>query len=101
MNGDITTFIEEKAEVNMEDYSAEGKRIVMEIINLLENKVRPSVAMDGGDIEFVLYNEETGVLSLKMKGSCSGCPSSTATLKGGIERMMQHYIPEITEVISV
>ena len=67
-----------------------------EIINLLETKVKPVVASHGGDITF--HSFKNGIVSLELKGSCSGCPSSTATLKMGIENMLKHYIPEIKEV---
>ena len=70
--------------------------IVKQIKELLDTRVRPAVAMDGGDI---IYNDfADGVVYLKMQGACSGCPSSTATLKMGIENMLKHYIPEVQEV---
>ena len=64
------------------------------IKELLDMRIRPSVMEDGGDIKFHGFDEETGVVRLEMQGSCSGCPSSSATLKGGIENMLMHYIPE-------
>lgn len=70
--------------------------VVKQIRELIELKVRPAVAQDGGDIVF--ENFEDGVVYLKLKGSCSGCPSSTMTLKAGIENMLKHYIPEVREV---
>jgi Fe-S cluster biogenesis protein NfuA len=81
--------------------AAEGEDgdLVQQIIELLDTRVRPSVAQDGGDILFHKY--EDGVVYLTMQGSCSGCPSSTATLKMGIENMLRHYIPEIVEVRAV
>ena len=69
------------------------------ITQLLDDKVRPAVAMDGGDIIF--HSFEKGTLYLEMHGSCSGCPSSTATLKMGIENMMKHYIPEVNRVEAI
>ena len=73
--------------------------IVKQIKELLDTRVRPAVAMDGGDI---IYNDfENGIVYLKMQGACSGCPSSTATLKMGIENMLKHYIPEVQEVRPV
>ena len=73
--------------------------IVKQIKELLDTRVRPAVAMDGGDI---IYNDfADGVVYLKMQGACSGCPSSTATLKQGIENMLKHYIPEVQEVRPV
>jgi len=77
---------------------ADGE-IVAQIKELLETRVRPAVAQDGGDIIFKGYQE--GVVSLTMRGSCSGCPSSTATLKHGIENMLRHYVPEVVEVRAV
>ena len=73
--------------------------IVSQIKELLETRVRPAVAMDGGDITFEDY--EDGIVYLHMQGSCSGCPSSTATLKAGIENMLRHYIPEVVEVRAI
>ena len=69
---------------------------VQQIKQLLDTRVRPAVAMDGGDITFCSF--ESGIVTLQMKGACAGCPSSTATLKMGIENMLRHYIPEVTEV---
>ena len=74
----------------------EDTETVKQIKELLEERVRPAVAMDGGDITFCSF--EDGVVTLQMKGACAGCPSSTATLKMGIENMLRHYIPEVTEV---
>ena len=82
-------------EIKVND-SAEDTEIVKQIKDLLETRVRPAVAMDGGDISFCSF--ESGVVTLQMKGACAGCPSSTATLKMGIENMLRHYIPEVTEV---
>ncbi len=78
---------------------AEDDEIVAQIKELLETRVRPAVAMDGGDIVF--HDFEDGVVYLHMQGSCSGCPSSTATLKAGIENMLRHYIPEVVEVRAI
>lgn len=74
----------------------EDSEVVKQIKELLEIKVRPAVAMDGGDIIFCGF--EDGIVKLKLKGSCSGCPSSTVTLKNGIETMLKHYIPEVESV---
>ncbi|HYM03332.1 MAG TPA: NifU family protein [Stellaceae bacterium] len=73
--------------------------VVLQIRELLETRVRPAVAQDGGDIIFHRY--ESGVVYLHMQGSCSGCPSSTATLKAGIENMLRHYVPEVQEVRAI
>ncbi len=80
----------------IENDSEEDSETVKQIKDLLETRVRPAVAMDGGDISFCSF--EAGVVTLQMKGACAGCPSSTATLKMGIENMLRHYIPEVTEV---
>jgi Fe-S cluster biogenesis protein NfuA len=77
----------------------EDDEIVAQIKELLETRVRPAVAQDGGDIIF--HDFEDGVVYLHMQGSCSGCPSSTATLKAGIENMLRHYIPEVVEVRAI
>jgi Fe-S cluster biogenesis protein NfuA len=73
--------------------------IVIKIKELLEERVRPAVAMDGGDIIFHKYVE--GVVYLEMHGSCSGCPSSDVTLKNGVENMLKHFIPEIVRVEAI
>ena len=79
---------------NIEDNEA-----VIKIKKIIDTKVRPAVARDGGDITFQSFDK--GIVYLQMKGSCSGCPSSTATLKVGIENMLKHYIPEVREVRPV
>lgn len=73
--------------------------IVTQIKELLDTRVRPAVAQDGGDITF--HGFDKGIVYLHMKGACAGCPSSTATLKAGIENMLRHYIPEVQEVRAV
>ncbi len=78
------------------DYEAKDAEIVAHIKELLETRVRPAVAADGGDIVFRAYRE--GVVYLSMRGACSGCPSSTATLRYGIENLLKHFIPEVVEV---
>lgn len=70
--------------------------IVVQIKELIETRVRPAVANDGGDIIYRGFRE--GVVYLQMQGACSGCPSSTATLKNGIESLLKHYVPEVSEV---
>ncbi len=77
-------------------YDPEDEAVVGQIRELLETRVRPAVAQDGGDIVF--HGFKQGVVFLTMRGACAGCPSSTATLKMGIENMLRHYIPEVTEV---
>lgn len=83
-----------------EDTSTDSE-IVAEIKALLDSRIRPAVAQDGGDILFDAFDEETGVLSLRMRGACAGCPSSAMTLKAGVEQMMRHYVPEVTRVEQV
>lgn len=77
----------------------EDREVVEQIKDLLETRVRPAVAADGGDIVFHGYRD--GVVQLHMQGACSGCPSSRATLKHGIENMLRHYVPEVTSVEQV
>lgn len=76
--------------------SIEENETVQQIKHLLDTRVRPAVAMDGGDITFHSFDD--GIVMLQMRGACQGCPSSTATLKMGIENMLRHYIPEVKEV---
>ncbi|MFO1241230.1 MAG: NifU family protein [Sphingomonadaceae bacterium] len=73
--------------------------IIIQIKELIETRVRPAVANDGGDILYRGFDK--GKVFLKMQGACSGCPSSTATLKHGIESLLKHYVPEVTEVLAV
>lgn len=82
-----------------DDESENDSEVIKQIKRILNTEIRPVVALDGGDIVFANYNE--GILSLHMKGACSGCPSSTATLKEGIETRMKELLPEIKEVIAV
>lgn len=77
----------------------EDSEIVKQIKELIEVKVRPAVAMDGGDIIFHSFAD--GIVMLQLKGSCSGCPSSTITLKNGIENMLKHYVPEVLGVEQI
>ena len=77
----------------------EFKEIEKKIIKLLDTKIRPAVARDGGDIQFIEY--ENGTVKVKLKGSCSGCPSSTMTLKQGVQNLLKHYIPEINDVEAI
>ena len=87
------------AEAAGEAADGEDDEIVTQIKELLDTRVRPAVAQDGGDIIF--HSFEDGIVYLHMQGSCSGCPSSTATLKMGIENMLRHYVPEVVEVRPV
>ena len=88
-------------DIEAEADTSEDSEVVAEIKALLDSRVRPAVAQDGGDILFDAFDEETGVLSLRMRGACAGCPSSSATLKAGVEQMMKHYVPEVTRVEQV
>ncbi|MFT6104393.1 MAG: Fe-S cluster biogenesis protein NfuA [Paracoccaceae bacterium] len=81
------------------EHSGEDSEIIVQIKTLLDTRVRPAVAQDGGDITF--HGFERGVVYLHMQGACAGCPSSTLTLKMGIENLLRHYIPEVTEVRPV
>lgn len=81
--------------------AAHDSPIVAQIVELIDTRVRPAVAMDGGDIVFHSFDADDGVVKLEMHGACSGCPSSTATLKQGIENMLKHYIPEVHSVEAV
>lgn len=80
-------------------HEGEDSEIVGQIKELLDTRVRPAVAQDGGDITF--HGFDKGVVYLHMQGACAGCPSSTITLKMGIENLLRHYIPEVTEVRPV
>jgi Fe-S cluster biogenesis protein NfuA len=82
-----------------ESYAPEDEETVKTIKELLDTRVRPAVAQDGGDITFQGYRD--GVVFLHMRGACSGCPSSTATLRHGIENLLRHFIPEVQEVRPV
>ena len=88
--------INETEDNNSESNNIEDSETIRQIKDLLETRVRPAVAMDGGDITFCSF--ENGIVTLQMTGACAGCASSTATLKMGIENMLRHYIPEVTEV---
>jgi len=94
----VIEAVDETADKAVENNS-EDEEIVAQIKELLETRVRPAVARDGGDIVFQRY--DSGVVYLHMQGACSGCPSSTATLKYGIENLLRHYIPEVSEVRPV
>jgi Fe-S cluster biogenesis protein NfuA len=80
----------------VEFFDADDASTVATIKELIETRVRPAVANDGGDITFRGYKD--GVVFLNMKGACAGCPSSTATLKNGIENLLRHFVPDVQEV---
>ena len=73
--------------------------IEKQIISILESKIRPAVAKDGGDIKFKEFKD--GVVKVELQGSCSGCPSSTMTLKQGVQNLLCHYLPEVKEVVAI
>ena len=75
------------------------KEIEKKIVQILDQKIRPAVARDGGDIKFKDFND--GIVRVQLQGSCSGCPSSTMTLKQGVQNLLCHYIPEVKEVIAI
>ncbi|MEO0399028.1 MAG: NifU family protein [Pseudomonadota bacterium] len=92
---------EASAATPLDDYEGEDREVVEQIIELIDTRVRPAVAADGGDIVFKHYEPRTGVVFLSMHGACAGCPSSTYTLKAGIENMLKHYVPEVAKVEPV
>jgi NFU1 iron-sulfur cluster scaffold homolog, mitochondrial len=75
--------------------------VVAMIKELIETKIRPAVQQDGGDIRYVSFEEETGLVTVKLAGSCVGCPSSSVTLKQGVENMLKHYVHEVKNVVSL
>jgi Fe-S cluster biogenesis protein NfuA len=79
-------------------YEGETAQVVAEIRELLDTRIRPAVARDGGDILFDRFEPDTGTVWLHMRGACAGCPSSSATLKSGVENMLKHYVPEVVRV---
>ena len=87
---------QEKSASKKQEVNEDDSQVVKQIKELIEERVRPAVAMDGGDIIFHEYKD--GVVYLEMHGACSGCPSSSVTLKSGIEGMLKHYIPEVVRV---
>jgi len=92
-NTDFDGFVSSITETYDDD-----DEIVATIKELLDTRIRPVVQEDGGDVLYRGFDEETGEVLLQLQGSCVGCPSSSATLKGGIEQMLRHYVPEITAV---
>ena len=92
---------EAAAEESEPHYEGEEAEIVEQIKELLETRVRPAVANDGGDIIFKGFDGGSGTVFVHLQGSCSGCPSSTLTLRNGIENMLKHYIPEVSAVEAV
>jgi len=106
----ITDFFASGREILNEEVAAEEDEgdeddededeVVLMIKELLDTRIRPAVQDDGGDIRFVRFEQDTGVVFLELQGACAGCPSSSVTLKSGIENMLMHYIPEVREVVE-
>ena len=84
---------------NIKEEEPNLDEIEQKIVKILDQKIRPAVARDGGDIKFKEYKD--GVVKVQLQGSCSGCPSSTMTLKQGVQNLLCHYIPEVKEVIAI
>ena len=84
---------------NLKDDETNLDEIEQKIVKILDQKIRPAVARDGGDIKFKEYKD--GVVKVQLQGSCSGCPSSTMTLKKGVQNLLCHYLPEVKEVIAI
>ena len=84
---------------NAKEESSDLNEIEEKIVKILEQKIRPAVARDGGDIKFKEFKD--GVVKVQLQGSCSGCPSSTMTLKQGVQNLLCHYLPEVKEVVAI
>ena len=84
---------------NIKEEDSDLDEIEQKIVKILDQKIRPAVARDGGDIKFKEYKD--GVVKVQLQGSCSGCPSSTMTLKQGVQNLICHYLPEVKEVIAI
>ena len=89
------------AALEEDEVGGEDSELVQAIKDVIDTKVRPAVAQDGGDIIFKHFDADTGIVALHLQGSCAGCPSSSRTLKNGIENMLRHYFPEVTAVEAV
>lgn len=88
-------------EKDIPESDEEDSDVVAQIKDLIETRVRPAVAQDGGDIIYRGFDEASGVVYLHMRGSCAGCPSATLTLRNGIENLLRHYVPEVSAVEAV
>ena len=84
---------------NLEEQNSNLDELEQKIVKILDQKIRPAVARDGGDIKFKGFKD--GVVKVQLQGSCSGCPSSTMTLKQGVQNLLCHYLPEVKEVIAI
>ncbi|MBF91268.1 MAG: NifU family protein [Rickettsiales bacterium] len=98
-SNDKIIITEDKKSSKKKKYNEKEQEIVKQIEEILDQRIKPAVAQDGGDIQFVKF--ESGIVFLEMRGACSGCPSSVLTLKSGIENMLKYYIPEIVSVEAV
>lgn len=98
---DAASAVADESEVDDRVYEGDAAEIVEQIKELIDTRVRPAVAQDGGDITFHSWDHDAGVVKLHMKGACAGCPSSTMTLKQGIQNMLRHYVPEVRAVEQV
>ena len=85
--------------ISKSDEKKDFKEVEKKIIKILETKIKPAVARDGGDIKFIAFKE--GTVTVQLQGSCSGCPSSTITLKRGVENLLTHYIPDVKQVEAI
>jgi len=99
----INDFYSDKKEFvideNLKKQNPSLNKIEQKIVKILDQKIRPAVARDGGDIKFMEF--KNGIVKVQLQGSCSGCPSSTMTLKQGVQNLLCHYLPEVKEVVSV
>ena len=86
-------------EKNLNESSENLEEVEIRIIKILDQKIRPAVARDGGDIKFKEFKD--GIVKVQLQGSCSGCPSSTMTLKQGVQNLLCHYIPEVKQVEAI
>tara|TARA_R110002095_G_scaffold194673_1_gene173007 strand:- start:864 stop:1421 length:558 start_codon:yes stop_codon:yes gene_type:complete len=99
MENDSVIIRQDEGETALLENTDETSEVIKEIKELIEARIRPAVAQDGGDITFERFTD--GVVYLKMHGACSGCPSSSVTLKNGVENMLRHYVPEVQEVKAI
>ena len=84
---------------DLKESNEDLEEIEKKIVKILDEKIRPAVAKDGGDIKFKEF--KNGVVKVQLQGSCSGCPSSTMTLKQGVQNLLRHYLPEVKEVVAI
>ncbi len=95
---DLSEAAEGQGHSARDGYDDASAEVVDQIVELLDTRIRPAVAQDGGDILFDRFEPDTGVVFLHLRGSCAGCPASTMTLKQGVENMLKHYVPEVRAV---